>query len=294
VAYELSLIDNRTLLTATGGFLGAGFTHTVNLSLGCAFAGSSCGTYCYAQHNRWITRGRPWGLYGFKRHVVDTYRREFEQLKRSGRAGLKPLRIFMSSSTDPYQPQESRLGLTRALLLEMLLRPPDVLVLQTRSPLVTRDRDLLVGLAQVCELWVSMTVETDMERIPGLPNHATPPRKRIAALKVLHDAGIRAQATVSPLLPLADPRQFAHDLDPACQRVILDHYLLGDGSPNGLRTRRTQFPTLLEEAGFGEWNRLDKLWEVRQVFAEVLGPERVLLSRDGFNAVGPGQVGKRQ
>jgi hypothetical protein len=59
---SLPMIDNKTILTATGGFLGDGFTHTVNLSQGCAFAGSVCGVYCYAQHNRWVTRGRPWGL----------------------------------------------------------------------------------------------------------------------------------------------------------------------------------------------------------------------------------------
>jgi DNA repair photolyase len=286
VAYELPLIDNKTLLTATGGYLG-GFTHTINLSHGCAFAASSCGAYCYAQHNAWITRGRPWGLYGFKRHVAQAYRREFARLKQPRRGGPKPLRVFMSSSTDPYQPQESRLGLTRALVAEMVRRPPDVLVLQTRSPLVTRDRDLITELAQKCELWVSVTVETDMERIPGLPKHATPLGKRIAALQVFRDAGVRTQAAVSPLLPLADTRQFARTLDPACQRVILDHYLLGDGSPDGLRTRRTNFPRLLEAAGLGDWNGLDKLWEVRRVFEEVLGPGRVLLSRDGFNAVGP-------
>jgi hypothetical protein len=67
---ELPLIDNKTILTATGGFLGSGFTHTINPSLGCAFAHSLCGKYCYAQHSPWITKGRPWGLYGFKRDAV--------------------------------------------------------------------------------------------------------------------------------------------------------------------------------------------------------------------------------
>ena len=75
----------------------------------------------------------------------------------------------------------------RALLEEMQTRPPDVLVVQTRSPLVGRDLGLIRSLAGRAEVWLSMTVETDMERVPGLPPHATPIAKREAR------AGQRAQ-----------------------------------------------------------------------------------------------------
>jgi hypothetical protein len=88
-----------------------------------------------------------------------------------------------------------------------------------------------------------------------------------------------------PLLPLADPLAFARRLDATCDRVILDHYLIGDGSPGGWRTRKTGFPERLAAAGFGEWNDLAKLHEVRDLLAGVLGAERVLVGREGFNAV---------
>jgi DNA repair photolyase len=283
---SLPVIDNKTILTATGGFLGSGFTHTINVAQGCAFAGSLCGLYCYPQHNHWVTKGRPWGLYGYKKNVRDTYRQDYDAIKRPRRSDPKPLRIYMSSSTEPYAPQEIRLRLTQALLQEMQDRPPDVLVIQTRSPLVARDLGLIRALAARCELWLSVTVETDLDPIPGFPSHATPPRKRLAALKVFHDAGVPTQAALSPLLPIADPEQFAHDVGEACDRVVLDHYLLGDGSPGGLRTKRTRFPAMLEEAGYGEWNRLEKFWEVKAVFDRVLGADRVFVSADGFNAVG--------
>jgi hypothetical protein len=134
---------------------------------------------------------------------------------------------------------------------------------------------------------VSITVETDMERLPApFPNHATPIRKRIAALKAFHERGVPAQATVSPLLPRVNPEQFARALSECCDRAILDHYLLGDGSPGGLRTRRTRFPEMLESAGFGAWNTLGKFWETKAVFDRIFGPERVLVSAEGFNAVG--------
>jgi hypothetical protein len=50
------LIENASILTPTSGFLKAGYTHTINVYQGCAFAGSLCGTFCYTQHNRWITK----------------------------------------------------------------------------------------------------------------------------------------------------------------------------------------------------------------------------------------------
>ncbi len=285
-AAGLPWVANRSVLTPTGGYLAAGYTHTVNLYQGCSFAGSLCGTFCYAQHNPWITRGRPWGLYGAKRDVQAAYRRDYDRLKRPARGAPRPLRVYMSSSTDPYLPQERRLGLTRALLREMIDRPPDVLVIQSHTTLVERDLDLVRQVAARGEVWVSLTVETDRDRLPGFPPHASPPARRLATLRRFRDEGLRTQAAVSPLLPLADAAGFARRLGEACERVILDHYLVGDGSPGGLRTRRTNLVALLERAGFADWTRLDKLWEVRDVFVGVLGPERVLVSREGFNAVG--------
>ncbi len=285
VSHSLPMVDNKTILTSTEGFL-SGYTHTVNLHQGCSFAESLCGRYCYAQHNVFVTKGRDWALYGSKANVREPYRRQYDALKRPRRGEPKPLRIYMCSSTDPYVPQEAALRHVPALLDEMLTRPPDVLVLQTRSPLVLRDADLIRELSGRCELWLSVTVETDMERVPGLPPHATSPTKRIDTLQVFKGRGVRTQATVSPLLPIADPERFARDLGEACDRVILDHYLLGDGSPGGLRTKRTDFPRLLEEAGFGEWNQLEKFWEVKAAFDRAIGPARVLVSADGFNRVG--------
>ena len=103
---QLPIIENRTILTPTSGFLDSGFTHTLNAYSGCAHANSLCGLYCYAQHNHWITKGRTWKLYGAKKNIVDAYRRDYDRIKRPRRGKPKPLRIYMSSSTDPYVPQE--------------------------------------------------------------------------------------------------------------------------------------------------------------------------------------------
>jgi DNA repair photolyase len=281
----INWIENKTILTPTSGFLASGYTHTLNPYVGCGFAGALCGTFCYAQHQHWIVRGRPWGLYGAKHDIRRAYQRDYDRIKRLRQGDLHPLRVYMASSTDPYVPQEKGLGLTQAILEEMQIRPPDVLVIQTHTTLISRDFDLIQALSQHCELWVSITVETDMDPVPGFPPHASRPAKRLETLKRFREAGVPTQATISPLLPLANPETFARALDAACDRVILDHYLLGDGS-HGARTRRTNFLELLEQADFGEWSRIEKMWEVREFLAHVLGAERVLISAEGFNAVG--------
>jgi DNA repair photolyase len=285
---SLPLIDNRTILTPTGGFLADGFTHTINAYQGCGFAGSLCGVFCYAQHNVWITKGRPWGLYGAKREVREAYRREYDRRMHPRRGDPRPLRIYMSSSTDPYLPREKSLELTRGLLEEMLGRPPDTLVIQTHHTLIARDLELIVELSRLTRLWVAITVETDMDPVPGFPRHASSPARRMEVLRRFRERGVLTQATISPLLPLADPEGFARNLERICDRAIVDHYLIGDGSPGGLRTRRTDFVARLEQAGFGAWTSLDRLWEFRDVLQRVLGPSRVMVSREGFNAAGVG------
>ncbi len=112
------------------------------------------------------------------------------------------------------------------------------------------------------------------------------PDRGLSTLAAFRARGISTQATISPLLPLADPSAFVRQLDAACDRVILDHYLIGDGSPGGWRTRRSGFPGRLAAAGFGEWNDLARLHEVRDLLAGVLGADRVLVGCEGFNAVG--------
>jgi DNA repair photolyase len=281
----MEYIDNKGILTKTSGFLAKGYTHTCNPYVGCAFAGALCGTFCYAKSQHWITRGRPWELYGAKQNIRNAYQRDYDRIKHPRNGSPHSLRIYMASSTGPYVPQEKTLGLTRAILEEMQRRPPDVLVIQTHTTLINRDLDLIQSLSQRCELWVSITCETDMDPVPGFPPHASRPAKRLETLKRFRDTGVATQATISPLMPLADPEQFAHALEAACDRVVLDHYLLGDGS-HGARTKRTNFLALLEQAGFGQWTGLDKFWEVRDLLARVLGDARVLVSAEGFNAVG--------
>lgn len=282
---EPTVIPCKTILNPTGGFLGQGFTHTINLYRGCALGNTLCGLYCYAQWNPYHVRGREWGRFlDVKAGAVQAYCAQYDRLKTPD--DPKPIRIFMSSVTEPYPPQERTLRRTRELLEAMVERPPDLLVIQSHTPLVVEDLSLLQQLQQECDVRIHITVETDNPSLPApFPKQAYSPHARIRALHALRAAGLDAVATVSPLLPLDDPLRFADELEGSCTRVILDHYLLGDGSKEGQRTNRTAFPRLLREAGYDEWTTLEKFHEIVDVFRHVFGDhERVGVSREGFNA----------
>ena len=121
----------------------------------------------------------------------------------------------MSSATDPYQPLEQRVRLTRRIL-EALIRKQPHLFVQTRSPLVTRDIDLFKRLNQVR---VQMSITTDAEDIRKRfePSCASIDR-RFEALEEVSAAGIPVCVCISPMLPIENPRRFARrimELNPA-------------------------------------------------------------------------------
>jgi len=152
----------RRALTPTGGFLG-GFNFSLNPYIGCAFGDNGGCPFCYLRALP-IARIRPgtWGSWVVaKSNLLELLARELKSLERAGK--LQEATIFMSSATDPYQGMERRTRLTRGALELFAERPPRRVLLQTRSPMVERDLDLLVRLRP--RLIASITVETDDERV---------------------------------------------------------------------------------------------------------------------------------
>ena len=292
---QIREIACASLVNRTGGFL-AGFTHTINPYHGCSLGKTLCGMPDYAPESARV-RGerRDWGEYlDVKVNAPEAYQADHDRIRRSSSPSL---RVFMSSVTDPYLPQERRYRITRGILEAMLGRPPDLLALQTHTPNPLWDADLLVRLSRLTPLSVQISVETDREVMgPPFRPHAYTVARRLEALRELTRMGLETVGVVSPLWPLDDVEGFARRLSDACAFVVLDHYLLGDGSPGGARTRKrlvmidraqgadATFPELLERAGFGEWTRLETFHGVVEVFRRVLGPERVGVSKEGFHA----------
>ena len=178
----------------------AGYDYVLNAYRGCAFGCS----YCYAAFFvPDLDQRGTWGNWiEVKTGVLDEVEAAWQ---------LRGKRLYMSSATDPYQPIERQLGLTRSIL-ELLADPvrQPMLTIQTRGPLVTRDIDLLKQLEHVR---VSMSITTDSEQIRKQfePGCASIPR-RLEAVRELVAAGIRTRVCVSPMLPIENPEAFAETL----------------------------------------------------------------------------------
>ncbi len=288
---QINEINAKTILTPTGGFLSA-YTHTINPYHGCQLGLGLCGNYCYA---RAIVKGvkresRSWGTYiDAKVNAAALYRTECARIRKSN----CPLRIFMSSVTDPYVPAESELRITRSLLESMIELPPDSLVIQTHTPNVLWDLELIKRLNERCKLSVQISVETDMENddldsFDASVNfrHVYSVDSRLRALSVVKENGICAVAVVSPLLPLKDAYAFAKRIDSCSTYAVLDHFLLGDGSHGSRTSSKVYFdeplPYLLQKNDYGEWNSLDQFRNVVSIFEATMGKERVGVSKEGF------------
>lgn len=189
-----------SILTKATGFMGA-YDYTLNPYTGCSFGCS----YCYAAFFARDSELRDhWGYW------VQVKDNALALLKRSRRKPLRGSKIYMSSVTDPYQPIERELGLTRAILKELVQYHQPSLIIQTRSPLVTRDLDLL---AEFGTVQVNMTITTDDEAVrKAFEPHCPSNRARLQAIREVRAAGIDACITMTPLLPVADAHGFAEML----------------------------------------------------------------------------------
>jgi DNA repair photolyase len=268
-------------LTPTGGFL-RGFAYSLNPYTGCAFgAGAGC-PFCYVRALP-VAHARPggWGEWVIaKTNLPQLLERELAALARSGR--LADATIFMSSATDSYQGVERRLGLARQAIEAFVRHPPRRIVIQTRSPLIERDLDVIGRLGE-CAI-ASITLETDDDAVrraitPTSPAIAT----RLTTMRRLRAAGVFTQMAIAPMLP-NHPQRFAALAAEASDRVIVDTYFDGDGA-RGRRSRALGIGQLYERLGYADWFRPGAELDLLAAMRARLGDDRVLFSRDGFNAV---------
>src|SRR5436190_2297747 len=179
------------------------FTWTINPYRGCEFA---C-KYCYARYTHEFMEIRnsiefEQKIYA-KQHAAELLRQELRRVK-SGEE------IALGTATDPYQPIEKKLEITRAILQEFSRHSGLELGIVTRSAMVARDIDVFREVATNNRISVSFTVttvEAELARI--LEPRAPRPDLRLEALKKLREAGIRAGVICAPVLPgITDgPRQ---------------------------------------------------------------------------------------
>ena len=167
------------------------YPYVINPYTGCQHGCS----YCYARFMKRVTgHSEPWGEFvDVKLNAAELLRVEIKKKKRK--------RVWLSGVCDPYQPLEAKYTLTRQCL-EILVQNKWPVIIQTRSPLVLRDLDIIQD-AQDIEVGFSVTTADDRIRKLFEP-HAPPINDRIKALDDLHKAGIRTYAMIAPVLPGAE------------------------------------------------------------------------------------------
>ncbi len=157
--------------------------YVINQYIGCQHA---C-KYCYAKFMRkWYNYGK-WGSWVVVKENIP------ELVKKENVRG----KVYMSSVSDPYQPIEKKLMLTRNTLKNM--NKNIKLTILTKSDLVLRDIDIF---KEFRDIEVGLTIngldgKVKSEIEPFSPNT----EKRIHALKVLHENGIKNYAFISPIIP---------------------------------------------------------------------------------------------
>jgi DNA repair photolyase len=199
---------------------GMGFW-SINPYIGCAFG---C-AYCYARYahryvmERSATSTRlpedvagslaempPWLAFErrifVKENAPDILRRTLRHGSDKHLNLLKGDTIIVGTATDPYQPAERKYRVTRRVL-EVLAEHPGVkVVVITKSPLITRDIDLLSRIARHSTLSIHISLITlDRELARCLEPRAPTPEARVRALGRLRAAGIDAGINCMPVLP---------------------------------------------------------------------------------------------
>ena len=254
---SVAYIDSKSILTPASGFMRR-YKYTLNPYGGCGFG---C-EYCYARFFAASeSKRQAWGQW------ISVKSNGPDLIIRACRSGALKTgdAIYMSSVTDPYQPIEQRLGLTRAILealLECGVQPR--LTIQTRSPIVTRDIDVF---RQFDKVRVNFTINTDSEDVrlryePHSPSIAM----RMKAAAQVAAAGVRIGVSVTPMLPIRDVEAFGLRLASLNADSYSTQYLKSVGSSFAAGSTSETLRKAQEDGwGTGEYKR------ARESLARVLG-----------------------
>jgi DNA repair photolyase len=187
--------DHSRTIIATNDSPDIGFEASINPYRGCEHG---C-VYCYA---------RPFHEYlGFSSGLdFETKIMVKEDAPKLLRAELsspkwQPKVLAMSGVTDPYQPIERRLQITRGCL-EVLAEFRNPVSIVTKNQLVTRDLDLLGELARhnAAAVFISLTtLDTELRKV--MEPRTAPPAARLATITKLAQAGIPVGVLVAPVIP---------------------------------------------------------------------------------------------
>jgi DNA repair photolyase len=127
-----------------------------------------------------------------------------------------PAPVHIGGNTDPYQPVEKQLRITRGVL-EVLDRFNHPLSIITKSALIMRDADILgsMGRRDLARAFVSITT-LDRKLARAMEPRAATPERRLQAIKVLADAGCPVGVGFAPVIPGLND----HEMEAVLERAV--------------------------------------------------------------------------
>ena len=185
------------------------FEQSINPYRGCAHG---C-TYCYARPSHAYMGLSP-GL-DFETRLF--YKADAAKVLEAelARRGYVCKSITLGANTDPYQPVERRMKVTRAIL-EVLARTRHPVALITKSALVLRDLDLLKDMARDRLVSVAVSVTTlDPELKRRMEPQTASPQARLRTLAALHAAGVPTAVMAAPMIPALNDHELEAILEAA-------------------------------------------------------------------------------
>lgn len=216
---EIYSKDAKSLLTKASGFINA-YDFTLNPYQGCQYGCSYCYAAAFSPNQK---LRKEWGNWVFiKQNAVELLKLELERWHR--KYPERPPRIYMSSVTDPYQAIEAKQKLTRQLL-EVMVEFQPILVIQTRSPMVVRDIDILQKL-QYLRINISIPTGSESVRKDFEPKSPSITARLQALGKLQHSLSYaRYSVTITPLLPTLpeDKKVFLQKLAIA-ERIVIQPF----------------------------------------------------------------------
>jgi DNA repair photolyase len=224
---------------------------SLNPYVGCEFG---C-TYCYARDTHRYLVERMGGRFealpaweAFERRVIvkpdvaDVLARTLDPARLAGSS------LVIGTATDPYQPAERKFRLTRSALEALLAHRGLTVGIITKSPLITRDLDVLRQLSERHRLEVNISLATLDPRLARRLELRSPvPSARLRALARLTRAGIPAGLLIAPIVPcVTDSRAVLDGLFRAAKEAGA-HYVVGSALRLGPAARHRFLPHLARE-----------------------------------------------
>jgi len=187
--------DKTKSIVATNDSPDVPFESSINPYRGCEHG---C-IYCFARPSHAYLGMSP-GL-DFETRILVKHDAAELLRRHLARPSYRPQVIALGANTDCYQPTESRLGITRALIgvLAEFRNPVGIL---TKSALVVRDTDILAPMAAERLAQVSISLTTlDPELARVMEPRASTPARRLRAMRRLSDAGVPVAVLAAPMIP---------------------------------------------------------------------------------------------